>query len=133
MIFGFGKKDSAQEQVENFAQVQLKESNGKYCIQFEFKGVFTDSLAKKLIVDWEKIFLENPEKEFCLVCLCHQMKDYEPLARIKFQEMLKKYKKQIVKIWIVTPSKVIKYGGLILGALSSTPLQVVEREEEITF
>ncbi|MFN3315703.1 MAG: hypothetical protein ACK40K_02740 [Raineya sp.] len=130
-MFRFTQKNKQETDNENVAIIRWKEFKGKKCIQFVFEGIFTEKLAKEIIPQWEKMMQEYPNEKVCLVCECSKMQNYDSLARIQFQECMKKYQKRIDTFWIVTTSKVAKYGGMIMGALLSFPIKVVESEDKI--
>ncbi len=134
----FSKSKEQNNNSANFAQVLRKTFEGKDCLYFEFKGVFDDKLAEKVLPQAEKILqseLTNNanDKTLCIVCSCREMQDYDPIARIKFQKFLKNYEKNIKTMWIITNSKIIKYGGLLMNMVLPFPVKVVESEEEIKF
>lgn len=127
------QKKNAQGNSENFAQVFLKNFEGKNCLYFEFKGVFDDKLADEVLPQAKKI-LQNElidDKTLCVVCSCKEMKDYDPMARVKFQKFLKNYEKNIKTMWIITSSKIIKYGGLLMDLVLPFSIKIVENEEQI--
>ncbi|GAB4133163.1 MAG: hypothetical protein OHK0045_13660 [Raineya sp.] len=131
-MFGLSQKKET-ENLDNLATIRWKETQGKKCIYFTFQGVFTENLAKEIVSQWRKMMEECNEEKVCLVCECSQMKDYDSLARIQFQSCMKEFQHRISGFWVVTQSKVAKYGGMIMGALLSFPIKVVESEEKIVF
>ncbi|WP_448530151.1 hypothetical protein [Raineya sp.] len=135
MFSGLFAKNKAQGNSENFAQVFCKTFEGKNCLYFEFKGVFDDKLATEILPQAEKI-LQNElkdDKALCVVCSCKEMQDYDPMARVKFQKFLKNYEKNIKTMWVITSSKIIKYGGLLMDLVLPFSVKVVESEEQIKF
>lgn len=135
MFSGLFAKNKSQMISENFAQVSCKSFEGKKCLYFEFKGILEEHLASQIINQAEKILQNELQNEFsfCIVCYCKEMKDYDPMARIKFQKFLKKYEKNIKIMWIITSSNIIKYGGLLMGLVLPFSIKVVESEEQIKF
>lgn len=130
-MFGFTQKNKGESLEDNVAIIRWKTIRDKKFIHFTFEGIFTEKLAKEIIPQWEKMMQEYPDEKVCLVCECSKMQNYDSLARIQFQECMKKYQKSIDTFWIVTTSKVAKYGGMIMGALLSFPIKVVESEDKI--
>lgn len=131
----FSNKQKRNDNSANFAQVSHKTFEGKNCLYFEFKGVLDDKLADKILSQAEKI-LQNELKNddaLCIVCFCQEMQDYEPMARVKFQKFLKTHEKNIKTMWVITSSKIIKYGGFLMGMLLPFSVKVVESEDQIKF
>jgi len=132
-MFGFVGKNSEKQQAqsEDLASAKWHEINGGTCLLLTFKGTFTEKLAKTLTEEWCKLMQESKEEKVCIVCDCLEMKDYDALARINFQKTLKEFQKRIQTFWVVSPSKVVKYGGMIMGALTSFPMKTVEKMEDV--
>lgn len=133
-IFGKSSKQK-QENSENIANVSCKNFAGKNCLYFEFKGVLSDTLAQKVIKEAEQVIQQDLQNEakFCIVCGCNEMQDYDPIARIKFQKFPKNYEKNIQVMWIITSSKIIKYGGLLMDLVLPFSIKVAESEEQVKF
>ena len=131
-MFGASQKSKKEYESTNIALVNWKIVKEKKCIHFTFKGIFTEQLAKELVAEWSKMMEEHPDEKVCIICECSAMQNYDSLARIQFQNCLKEYQKRISNFWIVTESKVAKYGGMIMGALLSFPIKVVESEDKIS-
>jgi hypothetical protein len=130
-MFGTSSNKEQATSQEGTAIVRWREVGSKKCIHFTFKGVFTEQLAKDLVSQWQEMMKECKEEKVCIICECSEMKNYDSIARIKFQNCLKEFQKNIASFWIVTESKVAKYGGMLMGVLLSFPVKVVESEDKI--
>jgi len=130
-MFGFIEKKKNEEVSENFAEAKWHEINRGTCLLFTFKGIFTEKLAVKLTQEWQKLMQESKEEKVCIICDCLEMKDYDTLARITFQKTLKEFQKRIQTFWVVSPSKVVKYGGMIMEVLTGFPIKTVEKMEDV--
>lgn len=61
------------------------------------------------------------------------MENYEPQARIAFQQCMKELSEQIDKIWVVTESKIVLGGASIMSLIVGLPIKAVRSEEQISF
>lgn len=130
-MFGTSSNKGQVTHSDDIAIVRWKEVGSKKCIHFTFKGIFTEQLAKDLVGEWQEMMKSCKEEKVCIICECSQMKNYDSMARIRFQNCLKEFQKNISGFWIVTESKVAKYGGMLMGVLLSFPVKVVESEDKI--
>ena len=115
----------------NVPLVELCTVQEKPCLKFTFTGTLTETGAIEAIKKWEEIFNADPSKSYNLVWICHKMTGYEPKARIIWQNTMKRYKQQIMSIWLVTNSALIRAGGMIMSAFTSYDIKVVSTEEKI--
>ncbi|MCZ8215914.1 MAG: hypothetical protein O9262_06715 [Cyclobacteriaceae bacterium] len=113
--------------------VQQVRRAGKEFLRFEFNGILTPKKAQELCAQWEKYFVDQPDKTFVIVFNATNMDDYDPQARILFQKYLKGLSKQIDKIWVVTESKIILGGASIMSLIVGLPIKAVRSEEQISF
>lgn len=112
--------------------VSTLEINGKNAIKFVFQGQFTAKSAASAIDQWKKVIqkLESGTKVMC-IWECHAMTGYEPDARFAWQKAMKECQGNTESIWVVTKSKLIKAGAMILVAFTNHPIKVVSSESEI--
>lgn len=131
-LFG-KKKGDGKTGSESTAKVFIKTIGEKNCLYFEFQGVLDDELAKKVILEAEKLIKQHfsNNSEICIVCGCSQMQDYDPVARLHFQNFLKNHANCIHTMWVITTSRIIKYGGLLMGLVLPFSIKVVESEDQI--
>ena len=116
---------------QNHASVDWVNLNGKRFLKFVFLGNFTEKLANDLIQRWKNLMHECNDNKIFIICECTNMKDYDAKARIIYQKTLMEFKDRIQGFWVITPSKIIKYGAIIMATFTGFPIKVVEKEEDI--
>jgi len=111
--------------------VELKEMNGKECIYFTFKGIFTSDDAENAIKDWKTLIGSKKTKQVTLIWECLEMKNYEIGARTAWQKAIKDLKNEIDMIWLITDSIVIQAGAEIISFFTSYDIRIVGSKEEL--
>ena len=101
------------------------------CLKFIFRNEFTKDQAEEGIEIWKKVFHSKPDEKFTLIWHCLEMKGYEPSSRRLWQQAMKELKAQIECIWLVSNSKVIKYGASLMSLFTSFEIKTVHSEDEI--
>ncbi len=101
-------------------------------LRFSFSGVLTQKQAVEACSEWTDIFSQDKAGKFNVIFNSTNMDNYEPLARAVFQKSIKNLGSQIIKIWVVTDSKLISGGAAIMGMFVSFPIKVLSSEDKIT-
>ncbi len=128
-----GDKENPQESTRA-AHASWEIIQDKTCLVITFNGIFTETDANKLTAYLNRQIANFREVDtFPLICQCLCMIDYEAHARLVFQNFLQTHANRWESIWIVTKSKTIKYGGKLINMFVSTPIHVVENENQIKF
>jgi hypothetical protein len=105
--------------------------NGKNCLRFTFVGMFTKEDAESASDEWKKHFTQENGEKTVIIFNCLNMEDYEPLARVTWQNTIKSLKSEIKGIWVVTDSKLIASGAAIMGVFTSFAIKAVASESLI--
>jgi hypothetical protein len=105
--------------------------NNKLCMRITFYGVLIQEDAVAICNEWKEIFTLNKEKKIVIIFNAKEMDDYAPMARIAIQKNINEFKKQIESIWIVTDSKLITAGALVMGMFTSFKIKTVDAENKI--
>ena len=106
--------------------------NDNDCLRFVFAGVLTQNQSLEACAEWTEIFNLDKGKKYTIIFNSIKLDNYEPLARGVFQKTIKELNNQIIKIWVVTDSKLISGGAAIMGMFTSFPIKSVTSEEQIT-
>lgn len=124
--------DTTNVGTTNTANVEIRKIANNTCIFFTFKGILTDVVADEILLKSKNILPERgPENDLCIICDCVHMRNYEAVARIKFQNFILTHKNQIKVLWIITQNKVIQIGAQIMAAFLPVPIKVVGSIQEI--
>ncbi|MFC2137143.1 hypothetical protein ACFLTE_03105 [Bacteroidota bacterium] len=105
--------------------------NNKNCLKFTFNGILKKEDAVEATKEWKDLFSAANITDVNIVWHCIEMKGYEPMARSVWQNTLKELKSKIACIWLITESKVVKTGALIMSVFTSYELKVVSSEDKI--
>jgi hypothetical protein len=103
------------------------------CLKITFSGVFTKDQATNAAARWKEVMSKADNKKQPVIFDCKKMTDYEPMARIIWQNTINELSKKIECIWVVTDSKLIIAGAAILSLFSSLKIKTATTEEGITF
>lgn len=104
---------------------------GKDFLRFTFHGILTQKEAINLCNVWRKHCEDQTGSRFIIIFNASKMENYDPQARIIFQKCIKELLGQIEKIWVVTDSKVVLGGALIMSLIVGLPIRAVSNEEKI--
>ncbi|MCZ8356075.1 MAG: hypothetical protein O9340_15140 [Cyclobacteriaceae bacterium] len=104
---------------------------GELCLKFVFKHKFLKIDAVQGIVYWKACFNEKQNQKITLIWDCTEMTDYEPFARVAWQQALSELKEQIETIWLISDSKLIRAGASILSFFTSLDIKAVKTENEV--
>jgi hypothetical protein len=118
-------------QISNKWMTKIKITD-KDCLRFVFTGILTQKQSLEACAEWTEICNSDKEKKYTIIFNSLTLDNYEPLARSVFQKTIKELNKQIIKIWVVTDSKLISGGAAIMGMFTSFPIKSVTSEEQIT-
>lgn len=94
-------------------------------------GHLDENSANVLANDLKKELDKNDSGKITLVWNCLDMTGYEPVARMKIQNLIKSFKNQLENNYLVSTNKVIQGGAKILSIFSSFNMKVVNSEDEI--
>jgi hypothetical protein len=100
-------------------------------IKFTFKGLLTHTAAKSADGLWRENVSPNQNNRVNLIFDCHNMHDYEPLARTHWQKLLQQHRNQIDQIWVLSDSKLIKAGAAIMGVFTSFNIKTASTVEQV--
>ncbi len=103
------------------------------CLKFTFKGNFNKEDAKVAVEEWKRLFAFIKDELVIIIRDCSEMKAYDSMARTIWQKAIKEFKKQIDSIWLITESRMIKAGGMILYTFTSCNIKVVRSQDQIIF
>jgi len=106
--------------------------NENECLRFSFSGVLTRKQAVEICDEWTEMFNHEKAVKYHIIFNATHLDNYEPLARIAFQNTINNLRSQIVKIWVVTDSKLISAGAAIMGIFTSFSIKSVSSEDQIT-
>lgn len=110
--------------------VAIEWSSDQQSLIFTFPPMLTKEAASAAIEVWDQQ-AGKKGREIHLVWNCSSMKDYEPAARILWQDALKKHKKKIGDIWLVSGSRVIRTAAKILAMFVELKIKPVRSMEEV--
>ena len=106
--------------------------NNDEILQFDFCGELTEKDAMEGIKEWKELFAFSREQKLNIIWNCENMTGYENKARIAWQKAIKELKKQIKCIWLITDSKIIRTGAVLMNTFTSFNLRVVKSSEKIS-
>ena len=112
-------------------KIELCDKSGKTCLKFTFKGELTERDAINAIDEWQTAFNSIPQEKITLIWDCLEMTSYESEARILWQDAIKRMKKQIDTIWLISDSNIIKLGARIISIMTSLQISAVDSESKI--
>jgi hypothetical protein len=105
--------------------------NNKLCMKITFYGTLIQEDAIVISNEWKEIFTLNKDKKLIVIFNAKEMDDYAPMARIAIQKTINEFKHQIENIWLVTDSKLIAAGALVMGMFTSIKIKTVDVESKI--
>lgn len=112
-------------------QIELCNLENNNCLKFSFNGSLVEAEAKDAVLEWKRVFKSKQGEKLTLVWDCNKMTGYDPGARIIWQNTLKELKDQISSIWLVSKSKMIRSGAMIISMITNYNIKVVKSESEI--
>lgn len=101
------------------------------CLKFTFRGMFSNEHAEEAVQEWKQMIESNSDNKIVLVWDCLEMSGYDTEARNLWQETLKELKHRIHTIWLITNSKLIKMGAMVVSVFTSFEIKTVSSEAEI--
>jgi hypothetical protein len=117
--------------MNHITNVTLASISERDCVKIHFHGKFTKDEAVKASMQWKNFMKQINGDKKPVIFDCKQMTDYDPLARIVWQNTISELKSQIDSIWVVTDSKLIAAGASLLGLFSSLKIHTVNLESNI--
>jgi len=115
----------------SFKWINLFNHKGKEYLKLTFSGTISKLECKEACEEWKRASDLNPEKKYHILINALKMEDYEPMARITFQNTVKELKNKIEKIWLVTDSKLISTGASVISLFTSLSIKSVHSEDEV--
>src|SRR4030042_4176091 len=103
-------------------QIEWQQIQNKNCLRFTFIGDLNEKKAIDAIRIWKEEFTAKAGEKIILIWDCKEMTGYEPKARIHWQAALKELKNRIESIWLIKNSRIVKFGAMIMSAL--TPYEI---------
>lgn len=100
-------------------------------LHFTFPEVLSKKAAIQAIAEWSSC-MQRSYGETILVWDCTTMRDYEPMARILWQQALKEHKEKVEKIYLISDSKVIRLAANLMSLFGSTTIIPLKSTEEIS-
>ena len=94
---------------------------------------FQEEDAVYAVEEWKDLLASSKGGKINLIWNCLNMKHYERKALSVWQQTLKKFKNQIENIWLITDSKKLKTGAMLMSAFSSLKIKVVKTEDMICY
>jgi hypothetical protein len=117
--------------VKEAYKIEQLSLNNKLCIKITFYGILIQEDAVTICNEWKELFLLNKGKKLVVIFNAKEMDDYAPMARIAIQKIISEFKNQIENIWLVTDSKLIASGALIMGMFTTFKIKTVDVESKI--
>ncbi len=112
-------------------KIELCDINGSEFLRFTFRDKFLKDHAKNATQEWDEIFESTHGEKVPIIWDCINMTGYDHKARILWQKEIKKLKKQIDCVWLITDSKIIKAGAKTMSLFTSFKINVIESENQI--
>ncbi len=109
------------------------ENTQRNYLKFIFQEKLYADDAITAIKKWKEEFAKKPNEKITLIWDCMIMKDYEPKARILWQKAIKDMKNQIENILLITESRIIKLGAIMISTFTSFNIEVFDSEDKIIF
>ena len=116
----------------NYKWITIVKINEHDCLRFNFSGILTHKQSIEACAEWTEIFNLDKLIKYTIIFNSLEMDNYEPLARVTFQKTIKDYNSQIIKIWVVTGSKLISTGAALMGMFTSFSIKSVSSEGQVT-
>lgn len=111
--------------------IELYDIEGTEYLKFTFRDKLTGKNAKDAAHEWEEIFSTVNEEKVPVIWDCINMTGYEHNARIIWQKEIKKLKKKIKCVWLITDSKIITAGAKAMSLFTSFKINVINTEKQI--
>lgn len=102
-------------------------------ILFDFPPRLTLEQAEQAICRWKEILTHYPNQRFTLIWQCSRMQEYEPTARIAWQQAMKDTLDQTQIVYIVSASPIIKAGAYLMNAFSRFTLKPINSLKDLPF
>ena len=119
--------------VQNKLDIELCYLNNDGCLKFTFNEHFQEEDAAFAVEEWKELLASSRGGKINIIWNCLDMKSYERKALSIWQQALKEFKKQIDDIWLITDSKKLKTGAMLMSAFSSLKIKVVKTEDMICY
>jgi oligoendopeptidase F len=111
--------------------IDLCQLTGSACLKFTFKDKLSEEDAKHAVNEWKDLLASSKEDKVNMVWDCLHMDNYENKALSIWQQALKESKERINKIWLVTDSKMLKAGAMLISAFTNLKIKVVKSHDKI--
>ena len=117
--------------LQNKLNIELCNINNDGCLKFSFGEHFNEDDANTAVKEWKDLIGSARGDKINIIWNCLDMKSYEAKALTTWQQALKQMKNQIENIWLITDSKKLKTGAMLMSAFSELKIKVVKSEEMI--
>lgn len=111
--------------------LDLQQNSTHYLLSFRFPNYLTEHDAKTVIGQWKQLFEKYQDKPFILIWECSEMKDYDSAARVRWQECMRELKNRFELVYLVSASKIVKAGAVLMSTFSPYTLKNVNSLAEI--
>jgi len=113
-------------------EIDFYEINEEECLKFTFVERFLAQDAKEGVEKWNDFFSSiNQGEKIPVIWDCLKMTGFDNKARVTWQKAIKKFKKQIETVWLITDSKTITAGAKLMSAFTSFKIKVIKEESYI--
>lgn len=107
--------------------------NNEGCLKFTFNEHFKEEDAVYAVEEWKELQASSKGGKINIIWNCLNMKSYERKTLSVWQKTLKTFKNKIEDIWLITDSKKIKAGAVLMSTFSSLKIKVVKTEDKICY
>ena len=106
--------------------IEWRRIQGADCLYFTFCDEFKDDQAGPAVEVWRRALDASSAEKTNIVWNCLGMTGYEPGARSKWQKALNAMKERTGDIWVITDSKVIGMGAMLINTSTHLEIRVVK-------
>ncbi|MFY0628300.1 MAG: hypothetical protein JXR07_18535 [Reichenbachiella sp.] len=111
--------------------IRINSEFGLNCLEFVFKGKFTEQASIKGTEAWVKIFDSNPYTKYTLLWNCEDMTGFEPGARKEWYRVMKIYKPRIKEVTVVSKHLIIRGAAKVMLEFFGIKSKVVRTIDEL--
>lgn len=113
-------------------EINMNSDFGLNCIQFTFKGKFTEDASIEGTQAWSQIFDDNPHTNYSLFWDCTEMTGFEPAARNEWYKSMKTYKSRITEVTVISKSIIIRGAAKVMLEFFGIKSKVVRSLDSVT-
>lgn len=101
------------------------------CLKFKFNNNLSEEDARYAIQEWNDLLNSSKDDKVNMIWDCLEMKNYEQKALALWQHALKESRNKINQIWLVTESKMLRAGAMLISAFTNMKIKVVKSHDKI--